>query len=126
MIIKKFMILLILSIFSGQVLALRCGKRFVDIGVGKAKVISRCGEPLFVEQRERRFPPNCVDNRSNDYQYYNNDYGYNNQGNSMYPPICNIEIIDVWTYNFGPRKFMRELIFRDGVLRKIVILDYGD
>ncbi|MCF6204174.1 MAG: DUF2845 domain-containing protein [Methylococcaceae bacterium] len=119
MVIKKLVILLILSIFSGQALALRCGKRFVQVGAGKAKVISRCGEPLYVEQRERRFPPNCVDSRSSDYYQYSNEI-------YAYPPICNIELIDVWTYNFGPRKFMRELIFRDGVLKKIVILDYGD
>jgi hypothetical protein len=125
MIIKKLVVLLILSIFSGQVLALRCGKRFIDVGAGKAKVISRCGEPLFVEQRERVFPPNCVNRRSNDYYQYNNER-YFDQGNYDYPPICNIELIDVWTYNFGPRKFRRELIFRGGVLKKIVILDYGD
>ncbi len=125
-VIKKLMVLLILSIFSGQVLALRCGKRFVDTGAGKAKVLSRCGEPVFMETRERLFPINCIDSRNNDYQYYNYDHGYNNQGGSMYPPICNVEIIEVWTYNFGPRKLMRELIFRGGILNKINLLDYGD
>ncbi len=97
-----------LLIFSGQVLALKCGNRLVGIGDGKVKVFLRCGEPDFKETRERRTPINCLIDR----------YSYNFQ-------ICRVKIIDVWTYNFGSTRFMRELAFIDGVLEDIKLLEYG-
>ena len=32
---------------------------------------------------------------------------------------------DDWTYDFGPREFVRHLTFQNGVLIQIVIGDYG-
>ncbi len=112
-------------IFPTHVLALRCGHRIVDIGDSKPKVYIRCGDPAFVETRERRFPNNCGD------RGYINDFGGNyynrskHDKNVLFPPICHVEIIEVWTYNFGSHKFMRELLFREGILFKINLLEYG-
>lgn len=112
--------------FSEQTFALRCGHKIVDVGDSKSKVYIRCGDPAFVETRERSFPRNCIDSG------YNNDFGgnpYYNRGkhnkNTPYFPICHYETIEVWTYNFGSHKFMRELLFREGVLIKINLLEYG-
>lgn len=115
-------------IFSDQALALRCGRRIVDIGDKKPKVLSRCGEPMYMETRERKFPSHCIDRGMSINEYYDiNGYNrYQNQRGYDYPPICNVEIIDVWTYNFGPRKLMRELFFRDGILKKIDTIGYGN
>ncbi|MGE3533156.1 MAG: DUF2845 domain-containing protein [Steroidobacteraceae bacterium] len=33
--------------------------------------------------------------------------------------------METWVYNFGSRKFMRQLRFEDGVLVEIKILEYG-
>jgi hypothetical protein len=109
----------LLFIFSGQALALRCGSRLVDVGDRKAKILTRCGEPDFSETRERQIPANCADSG-----YYQDEYGYINDRYNSYQS-CRIEIVDVWTYNFGRRKFIKELIFVDGVLNKINNLEYG-
>ncbi len=114
--LKKLIISISLVIFSGQVFALRCGHRLVDVGDRKAKVYLRCGDPDFRENRERYIPRNCNDGG------YVDDYGY---VDSYRQQNCRVEIIDVWTYNLGTRKFMRELVFVNGVLKEINSLGYG-
>ncbi len=111
--------LLLLFAFSSQALALRCGSRLVDVGDRKAKILTRCGEPDFSETRERQIPANCADRG-----YYQDEYGYINDRYNSYQS-CRIEIVDVWTYNFGRSKFIKELIFVDGVLKRINNLEYG-
>ncbi|MCK5831442.1 MAG: DUF2845 domain-containing protein [Methylococcales bacterium] len=112
---KLLILVSFLFIFSEQVLALRCGHRIVDVGANKSKVISRCGQPLYVETREKKYPLYCVDRLGDRYQQ-----------NHSIDPVCRYEIIEVWTYNFGQHKFMRELIFQKGVLTDIILLDYGE
>lgn len=113
----KILVMIIpLLIYSGQVLALKCGHRLIEVGDGKVKVILRCGEPDFSEIRERRVPRNCVEEGYIDYYEYRSRRNYQR---------CHFETVDVWTYNFGPTKFMRELVFIDGVLEDINLLGYG-
>ena len=88
---------LTLLVFSGQTYALRCGNKLVNIGDRKHDVIYKCGEPDFTD--------------------------YFDQIMTYYPYIT--EKVDVWTYNFGTTQFMQELIFRNGILRRINILGYG-
>jgi hypothetical protein len=96
-----------LMLVSVQCHALRCGNKIVNSGDSKYKILARCGEPDFVETREKFHPPGC------------NGYGATGF------PICHVEFIEVWTYNFGPHKFIKELVFRDGVLKDINNLEYG-
>ncbi len=106
-----------LTIFSEQVFALRCGHRIVDAGDSKVKILLRCGAADFSETRERRTPKGCTrDSYYEDDSWYIDRYRHQN---------CRVEIIEVWTYNFGPTKFMRELIFVEGVLDEINMLGYG-
>ena len=121
--LKKLMIIIALATFSGQVLALRCGHRLVNKGDGKVKVYSRCGDPDFSEMRERYVPRNCNSGYQDDYGYFYNGIRYMNDRNNYHN--CHVEIVEVWTYNFGPRKFMRELIFIGGILKEINSLEYG-
>lgn len=114
--LKVLIIIISLLIFSGQAFALRCGHRIVGTGDGKAKIFMRCGEPDFTETRERRIPKGCVTN------VYMNEYEYTDR---YHYHSCRIEISEVWTYNFGVTKFMRELVFVDGVLDEINMLGYG-
>lgn len=114
---KTMMTLIIFFAFSERAIALKCGHRIIDIGANKAKVISRCGQPVFAEVREKVFPLHCIDR----FGRVDGDdllYGYGRY------PRCQTDTFEVWTYDFGRRQFMRELIFRNGVLHKIVLLDY--
>lgn len=115
---KKFKLLIVfmLMFVSKQCLALRCGIKLIDLGDHKLKVIDICGEPDFNEIREIRYPSYCVDR-----SYYHKRY---RKYNYVYP-TCRYRIVDAWIYNFGPRKFMRELIFRNDVIKEINTLDYG-
>ena len=88
---------LTLLVFSGQTYALRCGNKLVNIGDRKYEVLYKCGKPDYTD-------------------YYNQIMTY-------YPYTT--EKVDVWTYNFGTTKFMQELVFRNGILRRINILGYG-
>ena len=129
---KRFKILLFsfsLLGFSEQALALRCGSKLINIGDKKPRVLGRCGEPDFAETQERRYPSNCLDGDYYDRDEYSSNgfrYSYRSPRRSHNYPICHYKIVDVWTYNFGPRKFIKELIFRNGSLKEINSLDYGD
>lgn len=114
--------------FSGQALALRCGSKIINTGDKKPKVLARCGEPDFAETQERRYPSYCRERDYNGRDGYSIDnYGYSSRNlrRSHNYPICHFKIVDVWTYNFGPRKFIKELIFQDGYLKEINSLEYG-
>lgn len=97
----KLLIPLVLCLFfvSEQAWALRCGNKLVNVGDRKHKVHRVCGEPTYVDAYDLPIP----------------NFGYA-QGYNR---------IDVWTYNFGPRRFMRELVFENGILRRINQLEYG-
>ncbi len=122
----KIILLLTILFISEQTLALKCGNKLVDVGDYKYKVAAICGEPDYTETRTIQFPSQC---RGGEYyqgesQYYRNDYRYRND---YYPRFtnCQYKTVDIWIYNFGPRKFMRELIFLSGIIREINTLDYG-
>ena len=104
---------LLLTLFLGliqteNVYALRCHGEVVDIGDHKIEVLQKCGEPEYVDER------------------------YGAKGSRLHHPRRTLDIeeyeevlIEEWTYNFGPRKFMRILIFENGILKKIEKLGYG-
>ncbi len=125
----KILLLLAGLLFSEQTLALRCGNKLVDIGDHKLTVLSLCGEPEYREIREIRFPVHCIDKRyyNDENQYYRNIYKYNDNYplNLSNHTICQYRTVDVWIYNFGSRKFMRELLFYKGIIKEINTLGYG-
>jgi len=88
---------------------LRCGSRLVTNGDPRAKVRQFCGEPTDVQTRYiQRRPTFNVGGR-----YYSYGDGY-------------IEIpVEIWTYNFGPYKLMRQIRFVDGLVEEIESLGYG-
>lgn len=91
------LVMFFLLLSSGQAMALRCGNKLVDIGDRKHKVHRVCGEPTYVD--------------SYDQPIYGYRQGYNH--------------VEVWTYNFGRSRFMQELVFENGILRRINQLEYG-
>lgn len=91
--------------------AMRCGTRLVSDGDNPARVRSLCGDPANVSSRvesrsvtvHRRLPDGSIVSES---------------------VMVSVEV-EVWVYDLGPRRFMRELTFEDGRLVHIRTLGYG-
>jgi len=96
--------------------ALRCGGRIVSVGDTPIQVIDKCGQPEHVETRQET-------RHTKDYRFYKN---YRSKGWQK-PPLMATETIQIeeWTYNFGPTRFMRHLIFISGRLERIEVGDKG-
>jgi hypothetical protein len=73
---------------------LRCGQRLVSVGVTKAEVVDKCGEP-----------------RSRD--------DYTETG-----PRGRSRAVSLWTYVLGQKDFVRTLVFENGYLRRVEVGDY--
>ena len=88
---------------------LRCGSKLITDGDPRSKVRQFCGEPTDVQTRTiLRRPYFNVGGRT-----YSYGDGY-------------VEIpVEIWTYNFGPYKLMREIRFVDGRVEEIQTLGYG-
>ena len=88
---------------------LRCGSRLVTQGDPRSKVRHFCGEPTDVQTHYiQRRPSFTAGGR-----FYSYGDGY-------------VEIpVEIWTYNFGPYKLMRQIRFVDGVVDEIESLGYG-
>jgi hypothetical protein len=105
--------------------SLRCGVRLITEGDYKARVLAECGEPDYVEIREEervyRF-----DRHPGYYGHYDN-YEYRQQDYRYGKPyrIKKLVIIEEWTYNHGPGRFMDHLILENGIVVDISSGDYG-
>jgi hypothetical protein len=88
---------------------MRCGSKLVTTGDPRAKVRQFCGEPTDVQTRSiLRRPVFGFGGR-----VYSYGDGY-------------VEVpVEIWTYNFGPYKLMREIRFVDGRVEDIETLGYG-
>ncbi|PPD31499.1 MAG: hypothetical protein CTY19_13995 [Methylomonas sp.] len=106
---KRVLLVVLLSVLAHDAMALRCGRKLVQIDDHKLDVLERCGEPQWTEQR------------------------MGVRGSRLRHPYGGLQLeqfeqilIDEWVYNFGPRKFKQYLYFENGILKKIDNLDYGD
>ncbi len=89
--------------------AFRCGTKLVTEGDTRSEVIQKCGDPVEIDRRSIfRQPLYWIHGRP----YY--------VGNGV------VEIpVEVWIYNFGPSKLMRQIRFEDGKVVDIETLGYG-
>jgi hypothetical protein len=89
--------------------SLRCGTKLVTEGNARLDVLAKCGEATEVQHRSVwRQPIVWI------------------HGRPMRVGSDLVEIpVEIWTYNLGPNKFMRRVIFEDGLVVKIETLDYG-
>jgi len=89
---------------------MRCGTRLASTGNTKYQVRQICGEPADISivgaMRESRL------------WYTGSRYYY------LDPPWIDVPV-EVWTYNFGPNKFLRRLRFEGEELVDIVSDGYG-
>jgi hypothetical protein len=88
--------------------AFRCGNRLVSLGEPRNAVLHKCGEPDTTDRRMTyRVLPDSDPFRV------------------ARPPVYIPVVIDVWVYNFGPRRFMQEFSFEEGRLIDVQSLGYG-
>jgi len=88
---------------AGEAHALQCGQSIVVVGDRMGAVSARCGQPATQSTRHETVtewivPPSA---------------GFAGQSRTV-----TIEVI-VWTYDFGPGRYVEELEFRDGVLTRM-------
>ena len=87
---------------------LRCQGRLVSIGDTKEEVLDKCGDP---EKRDQ-WEEDQNSTISQIYDYKNERY--------IAPKVLKKPILmERWTYNMGPNKFIRYLYFQNGELIKI-------
>ena len=106
-----------LALAGGEAFGFRCGTNLISEGDLKARVMAECGEPANIEMWEevrirRDFYRPLFPERERD---------------RYREPLLIKEYITVeeWTYNRGPNRFMRHLIFENGRLREIITGPYG-
>ena len=115
--INILIILLIIMLPQAYATSLRCGLRLITEGDYKAKVLAKCGEPDHVEIWEEERVYRYYYQPREDYRYHD-DY--------LEPRyIKDHVIVEEWTYNHGPHRFMDHVRFENGKIRRIVSGDYG-
>jgi hypothetical protein len=88
---------------------MRCGSKLLGHGDPRSKVRAFCGEPTDVQTRSILRRPT---------------FGLNGRVFSYGDGYVEIPV-EIWTYNFGPYKLMRQVRFVDGVIDEIETLGYG-
>lgn len=91
--------------------ALHCQGRIVSTGDSPARVRSLCGEPTDIAQRTESRSRTVVRRGPG--------------GSVISDSIAVSVLVEQWTYDFGPSRFVRVLVFEDGRLIRIDTLGYG-
>jgi hypothetical protein len=97
---------------------MRCGSRLISEGDPGDKVVSECGQPTSVDSWEEerydyfdRLPPA---NRYREFERYGNAYR-----------VRVFIRVEVWTYNYGPSRFLDYVRLENGIVRKVYSGGYG-
>jgi hypothetical protein len=88
--------------------ALRCGHRVISRGDHAAKLLRYCGEPVAVQSRVVQRTVAAFG------AYYVPGLG-----------LLEDVVVEEWTYNFGPRKLMRQVRIEKGLIEEVRELGYG-
>jgi hypothetical protein len=110
--------LLALIAWAAPAEAMRCGSRLISEGDPKERLLNECGSPSNVEawEEERYYnydapPPPYL---YKEYEYYGNAYR------------VKVHVkVEVWTYNYGPSRFIDYVRIENGKVRKIYSGGYG-
>ena len=86
--------------------AMRCGTHLVDEGDSQEHVLRRCGEPV---EMSLRIEEQVV---------------LQNIAGALFRQTVTV-VVESWTYNFGPTRFMQRLEVRDGIVSRIETLGRG-
>jgi hypothetical protein len=102
--------------------AFYCGHRLVSPGERQTVVWYKCGEPDLISWRVHYRAPS----ESHGFGLGAHHFGFRTHrcdetaSSGVWPVV-----VEVWVYNFGPRRFLQELSFADGCLIDIEPLGYG-
>ena len=125
LILGIFITVLCLTPFNAAAASLRCGVRLITIGDYKDRVLSECGEPDHVQVWEEE----RVYGFRHHPQYYgvydNYEYLHRNDHAGRPYRIRKLVIVEEWTYNHGPSRFLDHLRLENGIVRHIASGDYG-
>lgn len=112
-------LLVILLLAAENAHAFRCNNRLVKDGMHEQQVLALCGEPAsrrhlgyvtrVVAPGWRRLPQR----------------GFQRERYPGPAAIATEVALTEYVYNFGPRRFMRRLLFEGGVLTRIETIGYG-
>ena len=104
---------------------LRCGARLITVGDYQDRVLSECGEPDHVQAWQEEH----VYGFGHHPRYYglHDSYEYVLPGHGAVLPyrIRKLVMVEQWTYNHGPSRFLIHLRLENGIVRSIVSGDYG-
>ena len=115
----------VLILSDARASSIRCGVRLITEGDHKTKVLAQCGKPNYVELREEERVYRFSRHPSY-YGYYDSyEYEQGHYGDGGPYRIKELVIIEEWTYNHGPSRFMDHLILENGVVVDITSGDYG-
>ena len=126
LILGVFITVLCITPFNAGAASLRCGVRLITIGDYKDRILSECGEPDHVQVWEEE--------RVYGFRYHPRYYGVDDNYEYVYPGdrsggqpyrIRKLVIVEEWTYNHGPTRFLDHLRLENGIVRSIVSGDYG-
>jgi hypothetical protein len=113
------LITMVLLLTSTSAFGFRCGRKIVTENMHEAQVIKACGNPTTSRHMgyavrgvhvpvRRTVSPGITVERFPGYGRFVEEV-----------------VLTEYVYNFGPRKFMRRLMFEGGVLVKIETIGYG-
>ena len=104
--------------FPNPALAMRCGSRLISEGDPKEKLVNECGPPANLEAWEEE-------------RYYHYDAAppsYLYREFERYGSAYRVKVIirvELWTYNYGPSRFMDYVRIENGLVVKIYSGGYG-
>ncbi|NBC13710.1 MAG: DUF2845 domain-containing protein [Gammaproteobacteria bacterium] len=104
----RLAIFLLCIAFVAPAHALRCGTGVVSEGDSTLELLQTCGEPTLKEQTERQVS----------YRIYDRVHG-------RYTTAYDTVPVEIWTYNFGPRRFIQRITIEDGRIKRIERGGYG-
>ncbi len=124
-VIMLSLVLSVLALNEVHATSLRCGTRLITEGDLKSRVLAECGEPdnveVWEEERVYGFSRNPgYDGIFEDYERRDPNYGYG----APYR-IKKLVVVEEWTYNHGPGRFMDHVRLENGIVRDITSGEYG-
>jgi hypothetical protein len=100
-----------------------CDGKLISTGITKYEVLHECGEP---DYKEVRFEKRIRRDFFRDLFLPDEVYRYREREQYREPFLVEEEMmIEEWTYNLGPTRFIRYLTFENGRLVRITTGDYG-
>lgn len=99
--------------------AFRCGNKLVREDMHEQQVLVACGEPTTVRYLGTAVRNVHIPTRRTLV------HGVSSERYGRYGYYTEEVVITEYVYNFGPRKFMRRLLFEGGVLVSIEKIGYG-